>query len=116
MSQYAQDVKLFGKWSFDDIEVGHTAYQLRLATVAEHHMLPGRALDQRPSADQAWACCSQVNDISLEDYITVKQKSAIFVPHTAGRYQKKRFRKAQCPVVERWGLCELQPAQRTAAD
>ena len=46
----------------------------------------------------------QVNDISLEDYITVKQKSAIFVPHTAGRYQKKRFRKAQCPVVERWGL------------
>ena len=22
MSQYAQEVKLFGKWSFDDIEVG----------------------------------------------------------------------------------------------
>ena len=43
-----------------------------------------------------------MNDISLEDYITVKQKSAIFVPHTAGRYQKKRFRKAQCPIVERW--------------
>ena len=27
----------------------------------------------------------------------------VFVPHTAGRYQLKRFRKAQCPVVER--LC-----------
>lgn len=24
-----------------------------------------------------------------------------FLPHTAGRYQKKRFRKAQCPIVER---------------
>ena len=23
------------------------------------------------------------------------------VPHTAGRYQTKRFRKAQCPIVER---------------
>lgn len=25
----------------------------------------------------------------------------VFVPHTAGRYQIKRFRKAQCPIVER---------------
>lgn len=44
-------------------------------------------------------------DISLEDYIAVNPstriKSAVFVPHTAGRYQKKRFRKAHCPVVER---------------
>jgi small subunit ribosomal protein S5e len=43
----------------------------------------------------------QVNDISLEDYIAVKTKFAVYVPHTAGRYQKKRFRKAQCPIVER---------------
>ncbi|KAL3138673.1 ribosomal protein S5 [Trebouxia sp. C0010 RCD-2024] len=57
-----QEIKLFGKWSYDDVEV---------------------------------------NDISLEDYIAVKSKNAVFVPHTAGRYQKKRFRKAQCPIVER---------------
>jgi len=44
---------------------------------------------------------AQVKDISLEDYIAVKAKSAVFVPHTAGRYQKKRFRKAQCPIIER---------------
>ena len=44
---------------------------------------------------------AQVNDISLEDYIAVKPKFAVYVPHTAGRYQKKRFRKAQCPIVER---------------
>ncbi|PNH06964.1 40S ribosomal protein S5 [Tetrabaena socialis] len=55
------DVKLFGKWSFEDIEV---------------------------------------QDISLEDYIAVKTKYAVYVPHTAGRYQKKRFRKALCPIVE----------------
>lgn len=45
----------------------------------------------------------QVQDISLEDYIAVKTKYAVYVPHTAGRYQKKRFRKALCPIVERCG-------------
>ena len=43
----------------------------------------------------------QVSDMALEDYIAVKTKFARYVPHTAGRYQKKRFRKAQCPIVER---------------
>merc|ERR1712216_64718 len=58
----ATEVKLFGKWSYDDVEV---------------------------------------TDISLVDYIAVKPKNATFLPHTAGRYQMKRFRKAQCPIVER---------------
>ena len=39
--------------------------------------------------------------MALEDYIAVKPKTARYVPHTAGRYQKKRFRKAQCLIVER---------------
>ena len=43
----------------------------------------------------------QINDISLEDYIGVKSKHAVYVPHTAGRYAQKRFRKAQCPITER---------------
>merc|ERR1719359_1992558 len=43
----------------------------------------------------------EISDISLEDYIAVKLTSAQFVPHTAGRFQAKRFRKAQCPIVER---------------
>ncbi|SCU77498.1 LADA_0A00760g1_1 [Lachancea dasiensis] len=41
----------------------------------------------------------QVKDPSLVDYIQIGQ--SIFVPHTAGRYANKRFRKAQCPVLER---------------
>uniref|UniRef100_A0A915LYA9 Ribosomal protein S7 domain-containing protein n=1 Tax=Meloidogyne javanica TaxID=6303 RepID=A0A915LYA9_MELJA len=43
----------------------------------------------------------EVNDPSLEDYIAVKDKSAKYLPHSAGRYQIKRFRKAHCPIVER---------------
>ena len=37
----------------------------------------------------------------LQDYLPVKEKYAIYLPHSAGRYATKRFRKAQCPIVER---------------
>ncbi|XVE92560.1 hypothetical protein REPUB_Repub01dG0108300 [Reevesia pubescens] len=44
----------------------------------------------------------QVGDISLSDYIGVQaSKHATYVPRTAGRCSIKRFRKAQCPIVER---------------
>jgi small subunit ribosomal protein S5e len=42
-----------------------------------------------------------VEDVSLADFVSVKGKYAVFLPHTAGRYQKKRFRKVSCPIVER---------------
>ncbi len=64
MAQSSAEIKLFTKWSYDDIVI---------------------------------------NDISLQDYIAVKQKFKYFayLPHSAGRYNQKRFRKAQCPIVER---------------
>ncbi len=44
----------------------------------------------------------EVEDLSLTDLIAVNTpKSNIYVPHTAGRYQKKRFRKTTCPIIER---------------
>jgi small subunit ribosomal protein S5e len=50
-------------------------------------------------------------EISLVDYIKntparFSTSSGIYVPHTAGRYQVKRFRKALCPIVERMA-CSL---------
>merc|ERR1719299_247546 len=47
-----------------------------------------------------------LSDISLKDYISFEGNAAVFLPHTAGRYQKKRFRKALCPIVERL-VCSL---------
>jgi small subunit ribosomal protein S5e len=41
-----------------------------------------------------------VSDLPLEDYITAKE-APVFLPHTAGKYQKKRFKKVKCPIVER---------------
>eukprot|EP00030_Apusomonadida_sp_AF-17_P000475 a174689_7325.p2 GENE.a174689_7325~~a174689_7325.p2 ORF type:complete len:206 (+),score=98.64 a174689_7325:34-618(+) len=55
-------VKLFGKWTFDDVTV---------------------------------------SDIALLDYIACKPKNAQFIPHSAARWNRIRFRKAQCPIVER---------------
>ncbi|PRP74269.1 40S ribosomal protein S5 isoform 1 [Planoprotostelium fungivorum] len=54
-------IKLFNKWSYDEIVV---------------------------------------SDLSLVDFLAVKSKQ-IYVPHTAGRYNVKRFQKAQCPITER---------------
>ena len=62
MAEGPQMPKLFGRWSFEEIEI---------------------------------------TDISLEDYIAAKPKYATYLPHTGGRYQIKRFRKAVCPIMER---------------
>ena len=43
----------------------------------------------------------QVTDIALDDYIAVKPKNAVYLPHTAGRYATQRFKKGTCPIVER---------------
>ncbi|KAF5177440.1 30S ribosomal protein S7 [Thalictrum thalictroides] len=49
-----------------------------------------------------WPYEVTINDMSLQDYIAVgSAKYATCLPHTAGRYSTKRFRKAQCPIVER---------------
>ncbi|OAO14577.1 40S ribosomal protein S5, partial [Blastocystis sp. ATCC 50177/Nand II] len=54
------EIKLFGKWTFSDVEVA---------------------------------------DLALKDHLAVTPKNATYLPHTAGRYQLKRFRKGQCPLV-----------------
>ncbi|KAK9764700.1 ribosomal protein S5 [Basidiobolus ranarum] len=41
----------------------------------------------------------EIKDISLTDYLQIR--SPVYLPHTAGRYATKKFRKAQCPIVER---------------
>mmetsp|Transcript_11351 Transcript_11351/g.21249 ORF Transcript_11351/g.21249 Transcript_11351/m.21249 type:complete len:222 (-) Transcript_11351:58-723(-) len=68
------EVSLFGKWSYQDIEV---------------------------------------RDISLEDYIACKGDHAVYLPHTAGRYQMKRFRKASCPIVERLACCLMRKGRNS---
>jgi len=39
--------------------------------------------------------------VTLTDFIAVREKDHVYLPHTAGRYQVKKFRKSTCPAVER---------------
>jgi len=56
--------KLFGKWSYDNI--------------------------------QCW-------ETSLENYLSVSStKAQVYYPYSAGKYQKKRFQKVNCPITERF--------------
>lgn len=55
------DVKLFGKWNPDEV---------------------------------------QIVDTSLIDYVAVTKSHVVYLPHTAGRYANKRFKKAQYSIVE----------------
>lgn len=42
----------------------------------------------------------EANGASLRsDYIQIR--SPVYIPHSAGRYAAKRFRKANCPIIER---------------
>jgi len=46
-------------------------------------------------------------DISLTDYIAVKNKAATFLPHSASRLHKKAFGKASNNIVERLVNCMM---------
>ena len=43
----------------------------------------------------------EIKDISLHPYLAVTENHSKYLPHTAGRYNSKRFHKASCPLVER---------------
>lgn len=44
----------------------------------------------------------ECTDISLNAYLQVKTvKQQVYIPYTAGRYQQRKFKKVQCPIVER---------------
>ena len=44
----------------------------------------------------------ECKDISLMAYLNMKTiKAQVFLPFTAGRYQKRSFQKVNCPLVER---------------
>jgi len=44
----------------------------------------------------------KLENLCFKDYVAVTStKSQVYVPHTAGKYQVKKFRKQVCPIVER---------------
>merc|ERR1712100_626713 len=58
---------------------------------------------QKPTLFGKWSYEDlKIKDTTLDIYVSVHTtKQRVFVPHTAGRYQVKRFRKASMPLIER---------------
>merc|ERR1711957_1162059 len=45
----------------------------------------------------------ECSEQSLVNYLSCKStKAQVYVPYTAGKYQKKRFQKVLCPITERF--------------
>jgi len=43
------------------------------------------------------------SEMALENYLSVKAtKAQVYFPYSAGKYQKKRFQKVNCPISERF--------------
>ena len=53
------------------------------------------------SIEELWHSQEQSADFLTfySDYIQIR--SPVYIPHSAGRYAVKRFRKANCPIIER---------------
>ena len=85
VSKLGSEVKLFGKWDTQECVDRYC-----------HLWLQDRSIDR---VCYVVYYSVEVKDISLTDYIQVRH--AVYLPHTAGRYAKKQFKKAQMPIVER---------------
>jgi small subunit ribosomal protein S5e len=79
VSKLGQEVKLFGKWDTQEFVPSAPRHGPKRLTALHFSV--------------------EVKDISLTDYIQIRH--AVYLPHTAGRYAKKQFKKAQMPIVER---------------
>ena len=84
----ANEIKLFGKWAYEGVTVGDLSVEDFIALKPKDHVSRHGRIG--PGFPVRSPTCSHP-----DSYLQV------FVPHTAGRYQIKRFRKAQCPIVER---------------
>lgn len=74
------------------------ADEIELNIEAEHSFAVAPMLFGKWSYDGV-----QCSEQSLIDYLSVKRdKAQVFVPYTAGKYQKKRFQKVSCPIFERF--------------
>merc|ERR1711966_374879 len=77
--------------------------RLRITMAETHEEQDAGSFAVTPKLFNKWSYDDlKVHDNTLAIYMSINTtKSKVFVPHTAGRYQLKRFRKATCPLIER---------------
>lgn len=85
LGQLGTDIRVFGKWSGAEVQISDMSLEVCFNSMIKISI---------------FSLC-----FFLQDYI-LGAKQPKFLPHSAGRYQVKRFRKASCPIVERL-VCSL---------
>ncbi|TAQ90353.1 hypothetical protein B7494_g1332 [Chlorociboria aeruginascens] len=76
--------------------------EIEVEAISGYSVLPKDVIQEIGSVKlfNKWAYDDvEIRDISLTDYIQIR--SPVYISHSAGRYAQKRFRKAQCPIIER---------------
>ncbi|KAE9370128.1 40S ribosomal protein S5A [Stipitochalara longipes BDJ] len=80
--------------------------EIEVEAVSGYQVLPKEVTDEIGSIKlfNKWSYEDvEIRDISLtsiySDYIQIR--APVYISHSAGRYAQKRFRKAQCPIIER---------------
>merc|ERR1711879_195014 len=58
----------------------------------------------------------QCKDMALADYIKFDKANAKYLPHNSSRFNKTRFRKAQCHIVERLVNAFMQKGRNNGED
>merc|ERR1712169_2156 len=90
--QVVEDCPIGEEWTVDDNAAGN---YISDEIVEEPPTVPVKVFGKWLVDD------IECTDLALKDYINFAKSYAKHVPHTAGRYNKIRFRKAFCPIIER---------------
>ena len=76
--------------------------EIEVEAVSGYQVLPKEVTDEIGSIKlfNKWSYEDvEIRDISLTDYIQIR--APVYISHSAGRFAQKRFRKANCPIIER---------------
>ena len=110
MAAYASEVKLFGRWSYEGLSLGDIGekllpfllwFRLAVRSARPALSLPPSAF-ARDAASPATPPCA-----ALEDYVAIKAKDTVYLPHTGACAARFAPRVAQ-PLCWR-GVARLPP-------
>jgi small subunit ribosomal protein S5e len=86
----------------ENTQAEETTQQINVENINEKQPIQTKFFANEVTLYGKYKYDTEVKDISLTELIAINNsRSNVYIPHTAGRYQVKRFRKTTCPIIER---------------
>ncbi|KAI4722765.1 40S ribosomal protein S5 [Aureobasidium sp. EXF-10727] len=112
VAQEIGSVKLFNKWTYEDVEIRDISLTRRRDAPCQSAMDGKKELDAKKESGAGAGLERETRRAIMIPYHTIQTgnrrtyeaeeiRQPVYLPHSAGRYAQKRFRKAQCPIIER---------------